>query len=73
MVRVNLRPEGSVKKKKRVRARKEAAADRALNNKAVENNLTSSDSSRAISRVRTRLIPKSENSDIKPKIDNAAE
>lgn len=53
--------------------RKEAAAEKALRRRAVENSLGSSDSSLAMSLVKTLLIPKSENKDIKPNIERAAE
>lgn len=56
-----------------MRIRNEAAAENALKSKAVENNLGSSDSSLAMSLVKTLLIPKSENKDIRPKIERAAE
>lgn len=72
-VRENLKPEGSVKKKNKVNPKKETAAENARSNNDVEKSLERLDSSRAISRVSTRLIPKSAKSDIKPNIERAAE
>ena len=73
VVSVNLVLWESVKKKNIVSIKNDTAEENALKSIAVENNLGKSDSSRAISRVRTRFIPRSENNDIRPKMERAAE
>lgn len=65
--------EGSVKKKNNVSPKKETDADNTRSSSDVEKSLERFDSSLAISLVNTLFIPKSEKSDISPKIDNAAE
>ena len=73
VVSLNLKLEGSVTKKKRVKIKKATEAENALKNKAVEKSLGNSDSSLAMFLVNTLFIPKSEKSDIKPNIESAAE